>query len=152
MTEFSMAEIFPLIEEGIRQKGSYRFYPKGISMLPLIRENVDSVVLTAAGEVKKYDIVLYLRDNGQYVLHRVVAVGREGFDMCGDNQCFAEKGIRSEQIKARVSGLYRGEEYVSLDGRDYLKYAKRRAASIPYRRLRVILKAYLNKIIGKKIR
>ncbi len=148
MTEFTMKELFPLIEEGIKNGGEYRFYPKGISMLPLIRQGKDSVVLTNIRDIKKYSIVLYVRDDGAYVLHRVVAVKNGKYDMCGDNQCFIEKGIRPDQVRATVAGFYRGEEYVALDNAKYMKYVKRRVASIPIRYLAARFKSVILKIKG----
>ena len=85
--DFSMKEIFPLIEEGIKNGGKYRFYPKGVSMLPLLREGIDSVILSLPEKIEKYDMVLYQRDDGQYVLHRVVDIKDGKYDFCGDNQC-----------------------------------------------------------------
>ncbi|MBO7217522.1 MAG: S24/S26 family peptidase [Clostridia bacterium] len=144
--EFSMKEIFPLIEEGIKNGGKYRFYPKGVSMLPLLREGIDSVMLSAVGEIKKYDMVLYRRDDGQFVLHRVVDVKDGKYNFCGDNQCYIEEGIRPDQIKAIVTAFYRGEEYIAIDNKEYVKYAKRRVASIPMRHKMLSLKGYLKRI------
>lgn len=148
MNEFTMNEIFPLIEEGIKNGGKYRFYPRGTSMLPLIRQGVDSVVFTNAGEIKKYDMILYLRDDGAFVLHRVVAVKDGKYHMCGDNQCFVEKGIRPDQVKAFVSGLYRKDDYISINDPEYLRYVKRRVASIPQRRLKARIRSAISKIKG----
>ena len=51
-------------------------------MLPLLREGVDSVMLSLAEEIKKYDMVLYQRDDGQFVLHRVVGIEDSGAGAC----------------------------------------------------------------------
>ena len=118
-----MKDIFPLIEEGIKSGGKYRFYPRGTSMLPLIREGKDSVVFTEVGEIKKYDIILYQRDNGDYVMHRVVGVNGEVYDLCGDNQHNIEHGIRKDQVKAVVSGVYRDNEFISSDDPKHIKYS-----------------------------
>ncbi len=150
MKEFALKELFPLIEEGIEKNGSYRFFPNGTSMLPLIRQKTDSVVLTAAREIKKYDIVLYTRADQSFVLHRVVEVTEDGFNLCGDNQTDIEKGIKREQIKAVVSGIYKEEQYIPITDKEYLKYSKSRVSSIKWRRLICGLKAYLRNIFIKK--
>lgn len=144
--EFSMKEIFPLIEEGIKNGGKYRFYPKGVSMLPLIREGIDSVELSSVDSISKYDMILYLRDDGNYVLHRVVGYENGMYNLCGDNQCYIEKGIRKDQVKASVTAFYHGEKYISIDNKKYRKYAKKRVATIPLRRLKIIINAYLGKL------
>lgn len=146
MHSFSIKELFPLIEEGIKNGGKYRFYPRGISMLPLIREGKDSVVFAELSKIKKYDIVLYVRDNGDFVLHRVVNIRDGHYDMCGDGQCVVERGIRKDQIKAAVSGIYRDDEFVSLKDPRYLKYVKDRVASIPVRYFKMRIKSLFGKI------
>ena len=146
--EFSMQEIFPLIEEGIKNGGEYRFYPKGISMLPLLREGIDSVILSAVEDIKKYDMILYLRDDGNYVLHRVVEIENNMYNLCGDNQCYIEKNIRKEQVKAVVTAFYRDNQYVSVNNKKYMRYAKKRVTSIPIRRIAIIIKSYYKRIKG----
>lgn len=136
MQTFTMEELYPLIEEGIKNGGKFRFYPKGKSMLPFIREGEDSVELTAVGEIKKYDVILYRRDNGVYVLHRVVGVNRDGYDLCGDNQFCVEKSIRRDQVLAAVSGIYKGDRYIPSDDREYMRQVKKRVALIPAKRLK----------------
>lgn len=144
--EFSMQEIFPLIEEGIKNGGEYRFYPKGVSMLPLLREGIDSVMFSAVNDIQKYDMILYQRDDGSYVLHRVVGIEDGKYNLCGDNQCYIEKGIRKEQVKAIVTSFYRDDEYITVKNRDYIKYARRRVASIPTRLFLIRLRGYLKRI------
>ena len=143
MQAFSMEELFPLIEEGIAKKGKYRFYPRGVSMQPLLYAGEDSVELSEVRDINKYDMLLYQRDDGSFVLHRVVGVRGDLLDFCGDGQCYIEKGIRRGQIKAGVYAFYKGERRVEVTDRKYRRYAKRRVATIPLRRYWAILKAKL---------
>ena len=53
--------------------------------------------------MKKRDIILYKRDSGQYVLHRIVKVKDNTFTLVGDNQHELEHGIRLDQILAIVT-------------------------------------------------
>ena len=70
--------------------------PKGRSMLPFIRGEVDCVVLRQLPKVEVGDIVLAHFGN-QYVLHRVVAVEDEDVVLMGDgNLQGVEKGRVSE--------------------------------------------------------
>jgi hypothetical protein len=72
----SMAELVPLFQEQLEMGRSVRFAPRGVSMLPMLRPGLDTVVLSPAPErLRKYDLPLYRRDNGHYVLHRVVEAG-----------------------------------------------------------------------------
>ena len=68
--------LMPLILEQLEAGKNVRFSPRGISMLPMLRQGVDSVVLSPLpSRLKKYDLPLYRRKSGQYVLHRVVEAG-----------------------------------------------------------------------------
>lgn len=107
-----MSELAELIEEVISKDGDFRLYPKGTSMLPLIVEGKDSVVLCKPGLLSKYDIVLYKRKNGQYVLHRIVALKGNDLVLRGDNQSELEKGITTDRVIAKVKGIYIGEKYL----------------------------------------
>ena len=123
--EFYLADAIEVIEEVLASGGEFRIYPRGTSMLPLIVQNRDSVVLkrNLNGKLKKNDIAFYRRKSGQFVLHRVMKVCDDGtYVMCGDNQTDLEKGIEGEQIIAYVSQLYRKERAVKMDGFLYSFY------------------------------
>ena len=124
--QIPLAELWPVMKEQIDSGKSVVFSPKGTSMLPLIRQGIDKVVLKKAPkELKKYDLPLYLRENGQFVLHRVVGKDKDGYVMCGDNQFRHEHGIKHEQILAIADGMYKGDEFVSFDDKKYLSYCKK---------------------------
>lgn len=119
-------ELWPVMAEQIASGGSVHFSPKGTSMLPMLRQNIDSVILTKADrKLKKYDLPLYRRENGQFVLHRVVDVKNDSYTMCGDNQYLREYGIKDEQILAIMEGFYRGDTYVSSSDKKYRSYCKK---------------------------
>ena len=112
--EIFMSDAIDVIDEVVGSGGEFRLYPKGTSMLPLIREGRDSVILKLRkdGSVKKHDIVLYKRDNGAFVLHRVMRIEKDGsFVMCGDNQYKLEYGITKAHVHGYVSGIYREDKY-----------------------------------------
>lgn len=124
------------MEEQILAGKSVRFGPKGISMLPLIRQYQDTVVIKKAPEkLKKYDIPLYRRDDGHFVLHRVVGENADGYIMCGDNQCVYEYGITDRHILAVAEGMYRGDKYFSFDAKEYILYSHRRVRKQAFRRI-----------------
>ena len=121
-----LEELWPIMEEQINAGGAVKFGPKGTSMLPMIRQGIDSVeIKKAPARLKKYDLPLYRRKNGQFVLHRVIAVGTDGYRMRGDNQTASEHGVTHGQILAIVTGFWRGEEYVSIGDAEYRRYCRR---------------------------
>ncbi len=115
-SDFSLEELLPLIQEVVESGGEFNFHPKGISMLPLIRQNTDSVVLSKAEfPLKKGDVALYRRQEGRYVLHRVVGIHNGTYTMCGDNQKVFEHGVKDGQIIAVMSDMYRKGKRVHID-------------------------------------
>lgn len=105
----SFDSFFPIMHEQLAAGQSVRFAPRGISMLPMLRQGKDCVVISPmTGKLKKYDIPLYRRENGQYVLHRIVEVG-DTYTCMGDNQFVKEPGLSQEQMLAVVTSFYRGK-------------------------------------------
>lgn len=108
----SMDELIPIIREQLSAGLSVRFAPRGTSMLPMLRQGRDSVLLSPLPkQLKKYDVVLYQRTNGAYVMHRIVAVG-DTITCLGDNQLDLEWGLRQHQMIGIVTKFYR-------DGREH---------------------------------
>ncbi len=123
-------------EAVLSRNGELVFTPGGISMLPLLRHHENPVVLVPVeGRLKKGDVPFYKRANGQYVLHRIIKVRKDSYDLCGDNQVVIEKGVTDEMIFAKMVGFYRDGEYVSVEENWVVRYAKRRMASRPFRHL-----------------
>lgn len=117
-------DLMPLIRERLAAGQSIRFSPRGISMLPMLRQESDSVVLSPLPEkLKKYDLPLYQRNDGKYILHRVVDAG-ETYTCMGDNQFVPEPGLRQEQMIAVVTAFYRGEKMHSVKEPGYWLYCR----------------------------
>ena len=77
----------------------------GSSMTPFLVGGRDTVYLSRLERpVRRGDMLLYQRASGQYVLHRVWKVEKDGsFIMVGDAQTELEPGIREDQIMAIVT-------------------------------------------------
>lgn len=113
-TDFDLKEYVSLIEEVIESGGEFRLFPRGTSMMPLLRQGKDSVILIKSETApQKRDILFYKRSSGQFVLHRIVGLSKDGsYVLCGDNQTALEKGITDEMIIATVSAVYRDERRI----------------------------------------
>ena len=107
----------PLFREQLSLGQTVRFSPRGTSMLPMLRQGLDQVVLSPLPEtLRRFDLPLYQRDNGQYVLHRIVKVETDGYTCMGDNQFQPEPGVRRDQMIAVVTAFYRdGKQYRVTD-------------------------------------
>lgn len=102
-----MCKIEPTIREIVGAGGVVRLTVTGQSMFPTLVEKRDSVLLKKPDRIKKGDIVLYQRKNGDYVLHRIVKKKKGEFSLCGDNQTMVECPIYRQQIFGVVSGIVR---------------------------------------------
>ena len=97
----------------------------GGSMTPFLVPKRDSVYLSKADrELKRGDMVLYRRDNGQYVLHRVFCVENGLYTMVGDAQTVLEPGIRGDQIRAVVTAVRRKEKLLQKNSFWWLFFEK----------------------------
>ena len=126
----------PLIEERLAAGQTVRFSPRGGSMLPMLRQGIDSVTLSPVPQrLRKYDLPRYRRDNGQYVLHRVVATEAERYTCMGDNQFRPEHGLRHEQMIAVVTAFARNGREHSTQEWAYRLYCRVWHFSRPLRHL-----------------
>ena len=61
------------MEQILVETGELFTTASGISMLPCIRPKRDMIHLVTPNQgVKKHDVILYKRKNGNYILHRVI--------------------------------------------------------------------------------
>lgn len=97
--------IMPLINEAFENGNSFSFKPNGISMRPFITGGKSFVTIEKyTGGAKKFDVVFYKRDDGKYVMHRIVKMLDACYGVCGDNQWWVEK-VNDEQIFAIVTAV-----------------------------------------------
>ena len=114
-----------LIREVLSSGGEFRLYPRGISMLPLLRQGRDSVALRRVDSpIQKNDILFCRRPDGTYVLHRVRAVTPKGLTLMGDNQTVPERGVSPDWVIGRVTRIFRDDREVICDGRRYRRYLR----------------------------
>lgn len=128
-----LAQVWPLMQERIAAGESVQFTPHGTSMRPMLYGGRDQVVLAALPEkLKRYDLPLYLRADGHFVLHRVVKAGQT-YTCIGDNQFAYERGLRHDQMLAVVTGFYRNGKFYSVDSFGYRLYSRLWCWSRPVR-------------------
>ncbi len=144
-------DLVPIMKEQINMGKTVRFKPKGISMLPLIRQGRDSVTLEKINRpLKRHDIVFYQRDDGKFVLHRIVKIG-DTITCAGDNQYTLEKNLRHDQMFAVVCSFSRDDREYSINWLPYRIYYNYLYISRPFRRIvyRVCKKLGLSRKLKK---
>jgi len=112
----SIGDMYESISISIENGGQFSMITAGTSMMPLLRNRKDTVVLTKQSEkLKLFDIPLYKRKNGQFVLHRVLKIDENTYSMCGDNQLTLERGITDSDVVAVVSKIVRNGKEIDLN-------------------------------------
>ena len=146
-TDFDLAEFYPLIKEVLDSGGEFRLYPRGTSMMPLLRQGTDSVILVKCdNKPRKRDIIFYRRPNGQFVLHRIVGTSKDGtYVLCGDNQTALEKGITDDMIIAVVTDVFRGDKRLA-ENRFSRKLYELLWCAMPIRKILFFVRRCLSKI------
>jgi len=107
----------------IETHGTLIYTNVGDSMMPLIKQGRDVMIIKkACGRLKKYDVPLYQRDSGQYVLHRILKVRKDDYVICGDNRSFKEYGITDRHIIGVLTGVIRNKKEISVTDKKYRLY------------------------------
>lgn len=142
-----MSQAKTTIEEQLQKNGTWLFQTVGDSMEPLLHNRESTVQLTAGNEgLRKYDVVLYKRPNGIYVLHRIRRIRGNRLRICGDNRVGLEK-VPREWVLGRMTGFYPGEgpEYTDCKDPAYRQYVK----TLPFRYVTLWIKKLPERILRK---
>ncbi len=110
-----LSDLFPLIKEQLDAGGVASFPIHGKSMMPMLRDRMDSVrIAKPDSKPKKYDIIFYTREDGSFILHRIVGI-KNGIYICrGDNQIQNEL-VNEKQIIAYVTEYTKNGEWKKTD-------------------------------------
>ena len=118
----------------------------GSSMLPMLHHRRDSVLLAPVeAKMKKGEIILYRRENGKYILHRIIALTESGYICSGDNQADREP-VTQEQIIAVVVGFTRKGKVRQTDAPFYRLYTALWVGLFPLRRYYLVVRRRLGQL------
>jgi hypothetical protein len=109
-------------EEELEKNGTIVFTNRGVSMMPLLRENRDLMVIEKKGpeRCKKYDAVLFKRGE-RYVLHRILKVREKDYYIVGDN-CRKGEYVTDEQILGVLTQVVRDGKVIRAEDPAYQRY------------------------------
>lgn len=141
-------------EDIIERDGRLVYTNVGDSMRPLIRQDRDILIIEKPrGRLKKYDVPLYQRDSGQYVLHRILKVRENDYVICGDNRYGKEYGITDRHIVGVLTAVVRDGKEISVTDWRYCAYVHLWCDFFPIRALILRIKSIpkrLERKYGKK--
>ena len=116
------------IEAEISEKGKLIYTNRGTSMLPLIREGKDMLILERPSfPLSKFDVPLYKPNpfHGKYVLHRIIKVKDGLYTLRGDNRIACEKNVKEDEIVGVLTGVIRqGGRTISVSSFSYKLYSR----------------------------
>ena len=100
--------------EQLKKGNTITYYTLGVSMRPLLKARASHVTIVPCEYAEADDIVLYVRQNGDYVLHRLIKQADGVYYMRGDNTYYLEK-ISASQIIGKVAYIYKGDTVIDVD-------------------------------------
>ena len=102
-------------EDVLAKQGTLFYSNTGDSMLPLLRQHRDVMIIKPKpeGRLHRLDIALYKRDDGTYIIHRVLKVREHDYIICGDN-CNWTEIVPERQIIGVLDSLVRNGKTIPL--------------------------------------
>lgn len=112
------------IESQLTEQGFYVSTTVGWSMFPMLRNRRDRVIVLPKGDerLKKYDLPLYRRPDGKYILHRIIGVKDGMYIIRGDNT-YVKEHVPESWVLGYVSEFYRNGKHHICSARGYRFYA-----------------------------
>lgn len=136
------------LEDILKRDGVLVYKTRGKSMLPMLRQNRDLVTIRpVSGRLKRFDVPLYRRKSGGYLLHRIIAVTENGYVIRGDNTYTNETDVTDSDIVGVLTSFRRNGKDCSVDSKSYRLYVRVWNALYPFRKVRNKIKRSL---AGKK--
>ena len=128
------------IEEVLLSRGQYVGPTVGVSMLPMLKNRRETIVVRAKTErLQRLDVALYRRGDA-YILHRVLQPIDGGYIIRGDN-CYVDENIPEEDVIGVLTEFFRKGKHFYCTDKKYIKYAERRLKTYKMRRFLVVFKA-----------
>lgn len=116
LSAVSIESLIPVIRLQLENGGRSRLVVTGISMHPTLRHCRDMVeLIPVTRELKRGDLILYQRENGIYVLHRIVTKPQNGEFICSGDHQWEPEPVSARQVIALVDTYIRGGKRIPVD-------------------------------------
>ena len=132
-------------EEILKKDGRLVYKTRGVSMLPMLHQNRDIVVIVPPeGRLKKYDVALYKRGSS-YILHRIIGIQDEEYFIRGDNT-YRMEHVPLELVIGVLTGFVRNGKSYTVEDTGYQIYCRIWNAIYPLRKLLFLMRRIVGKI------
>lgn len=113
----SSKALFTAIEELLAEDRQAVFTVTGMSMWPFLCHGRDQVIVERCDPklLKRGDVVLFQTPLGNYLLHRITALGGDWFETTGDGNCSRDGLFPLACIKARACRFIRKGKPIHCD-------------------------------------
>ena len=112
------------VEHLLHDGNTVQLKVNGYSMYPLfVPERDMAVIAPPRKRLKRGDVVLFRRDGGILVLHRIWRIKKDGLYLVGDNQTQVEGPVRFDQVRGVLTGFVRKERERSVKHLPYRAYS-----------------------------
>ena len=105
-------------EEYLRKYHTLTYKNVGVSMLPLLKQGRDSFTVREVKpdeSCKIWDVVLYKRGT-HYVLHRIIKIYNDSYDILGDNCIGIERRIpKTDVLGVMTEFTHKGKRFTTRD-------------------------------------
>lgn len=128
----------------LAQGKSVKLRAKGNSMLPFIRGDSDTLLLSPPTTLRKGDIVLAKIENDTYIIHRIIKINKHSILLAGDNNLFQQEKCDKANIFGTVNALIRNSKKHKLTTPTSRLLALIWYNLLPLRRLRWKIKTALS--------
>lgn len=140
-------------KEQLELHGKIIYTNVGTSMMPLLRQGRDVMIIERpTGRLKKYDVPLYIRPDGMYVLHRILKVRKNDYVICGDHCTVKEYGITDNDIVGVLTGVIRDGKTITTDSLGYKLYYHLWCDFFPIRVFLIKLKYFTRRVLKKYLK
>lgn len=118
-------DFVPVARELLENGGEYSFEVPNSDMMPTLRDFYDTVtVMKPNKKPKKDDVVLYRKDDGEYVVSRIVYINGETYSLSCDGTDKTDYNIVQDQIIGVMTSFSRKEKRIDTDNKYYQYYLK----------------------------
>lgn len=127
---------------------------RGVSMLPLLKAGRDSVtVIPLRRELMIGDIIVFRREDGFYVVHRVRALTQSDVETIGDNCLDPDAWFAYKDVCGLVSHIQRHRRLILIDTPFWRAYGRFWMRMLPVRafyrkKIRSPLREVVRKVFG----